>query len=139
MLESRLMWLSGALGVAVLLVGFGYVLGARGQFARGRAAGDAAVARLTVDYAAKSAQAAAAARAAQAQADASALAEAERRAAAGNAQAAQAQTVASAAQAQLARQRTAITTGVQHDATLEAWMAVRLPAGVRGVLDGAAH
>lgn len=137
-LESTLGKYIAALGAAVLVFGFGYVMGGRGQFDRGKAAGDAAVAKLTADYAARSAQADAAARAAQAEADASAIAQAMQKAAQGDAAAKSAQAVAANTQNELARQRAQVNDGVRHDATMAAWVDSSLPAAaVRGVLDDA--
>lgn len=138
-LESRLMGLIAALGVAVMVFGFGYVMGARGQFQRGEAAGNAKVAKLTAEYATQSAQAAAAARDAQTKADAQALADAEHKAAAGTAATNHAQATAADTRQQLARQRTQINNEVRHDQTMAAWVGDELPAGVRGVLDDARH
>lgn len=60
-LESRLLWAVAALGLLVMVGGFGYVKG----HAAGKAAGDARVAALTAQYAEASARAAAAAQARQ--------------------------------------------------------------------------
>lgn len=136
-LQQRVLTVLAGAGLLVLVFGFGYVLGGRGQFDRGKAVGDAAVAKLTADYASKSVQGAAASRAAQAKADASAIAQAEQKAAHGDAAAKSAHAVASDAQNELARQRAQINNGVRHDATMDAWVAAGLPAAVRGVLDGA--
>jgi hypothetical protein len=53
-LQSRVLWAVAALGVLVMTAGFGYVKG----HAAGKAAGDAAIAKLTSQYEAASAKAA---------------------------------------------------------------------------------
>lgn len=136
-LETSLGKLVASIGIAVLLVGFGWV---RGDI-HGQAKMSTKYETLVAQYDAAAAKAAEQARVEQEAADAKSVAQAQSLAEKGQAQAKQAQQAQAETEQRLARLRAQLAEEMRHDQQAAKWAGSCIPGGIRGAtgLGGVCH